>query len=382
MRIVVDYRPALRARSGVGESVHQTARALALCYPDDALTLFTSSWKDRPDQAAVEALRGARVSDHRWPVRALNFAFHRLEWPPIELLTGGEYDVAFSPHPLLLPARRAAQVVMVHDLDFLRHPERTEREIRRDYPRLAGPHARRAHCVIVPSKHTAADVIEHLGVPSRRVVVCPHGAPAWRDPVPARLAADGYVLFMGTLEPRKNVGGLLDAYGRLLARRRDAPKLVLAGSAGSEARPWLEAIGAPPLAGHVEHLGYVGEHDRQRVYAGARVLVLPSHDEGFGMPALEAMSLGVPVIASNRGALPEVVGDTGILVAPDDPEAIAAALERLLRDDELARETGRRGFERAQQFQWTRTAKAVRGAFLQAIAERTAQSRSRPDAVS
>jgi glycosyltransferase involved in cell wall biosynthesis len=382
MRIVIDYRPALRARSGVGEAVHQTARALALRYPDDVLTLFTSSWKDRPDPATIDALRGTELSDHRLPVRLLNFTWHRFEWPSIELLTGKDYDVAFSPHPLLLPARDAAQVVMVHDLDFLRHPERTQREIRRDYPALAGPHARRAHRVIVPSKHTAADVIEQLGVPSRQVVVCPHGVPSWRDPAPMPLAADGYVLFMGTLESRKNVDGLLDAYGRLLARRPNAPNLVLAGSAGPEAGRWLDAIVAAPLAGHVEHIGYVGEPDRQRVYMGARVLVLPSHEEGFGMPALEAMSLGIPVIASNRGALPEVLGETGILVAPDDTESIVAALDRLLADDELARAMGRRGFERAQQFQWSRTAEAVREAFSQAMDERAAQSRGGRSAVS
>jgi glycosyltransferase involved in cell wall biosynthesis len=157
---------------------------------------------------------------------------------------------------------------------------------------------------------------------------------------------------------------------------------VLAGSAGPEAGPWLEAIAAPPLAGHVEHIGYVGEHDRQRVYMGARVLVLPSHEEGFGMPALEAMSLGIPVIASNRGALPEVLGEAGILVAPDDTESIAAALERLLADDELARAMRRRGLERAQQFQWSRTAQAVHAAFCEAIDEHAAQSRRERDAVS
>ena len=178
MRIVVDYRPALRARSGVGEYVHQTARALALRYPDDSLTLFTSSWKDRPEPAVAFACPGARVSDHRFPVNVLNFAWHQLEWPSIELVTHSQYDVAFSPHPLLLPTRHAAQVVMVHDLDFLRHPERTAREIRRDYPRLARPHARRASRVIVPSQYTAAEVVDRLGVSRQRVVVCPPGAPA------------------------------------------------------------------------------------------------------------------------------------------------------------------------------------------------------------
>ena len=366
----MDYRPALRARSGVGEYVHQTARALALRYPDDSLTLFTSSWKDRPDPDVASACPGARVSDYRIPVSVLNFAWHQLEWPSIELVTHSRYDVAFSPHPLLLPTRHAAQVVMVHDLDFLRHPERTQREIRRDYPRLARPHARRASCVIVPSQYTAAEVVDQLGVPRQRVVVCPPGVPEWRDPVPGRFAAGGYALFMGTLEPRKNVDGLLEAYGRLLARRPSVPKLVLAGRAGPEAQPWLDAIRLPPLAGHVEYLGYVSEHDRQRVYADARLLVLPSYEEGFGMPALEAMSLGIPVIATSRGALPELVGDAGILIVPEDAESIVAARDRVLSDDSFAETIGRRGLERSRQFQWRHTAQAIHEAFQEAADER------------
>jgi glycosyltransferase involved in cell wall biosynthesis len=367
MRIIVDYRPALRARSGVGEYVHQTARALSLEYPSDSLTLFTSSWKDRPDRDLPSACRGARVSDHRFPVTALNFAWHRLEWPPIELVTQSRYDIAFSPHPLLLPAREAAQVVMVHDLDFLRHPEHTQREIRRDYPRLAGPHARRAGRVIVPSQYTASEVVGRLGVPRQRVAVCPPGAPEWRVPVQGHSAPDGYVLFMGTLEPRKNLDGLLEAYRRLLARRPNAPKLVLAGKADGEAQRWLDAIARPPLVGHVEYLGYVSEHDRQRVYTDARLLVLPSYEEGFGMPVLEAMSLGVPVIAANRGALPELVGDAGILIDPDDAESIVAAFDRLLSDDRFAGGMSRLGLERSRHFRWRRTAQAVHQAFQEAL---------------
>src|SRR5262245_14852576 len=346
-------------------------RALALQHLEVSLTLFTSSWKDRPDPALASAIPRVRISDHRFPVSALNFAWHRLEWPPIEEITQGRYDVAFSPHPLLMPARHAAQLVMVHDLDFLRHPERTAREIRRDYPELAESHARRAARVVVPSSHTANETVERLGVARSRVVICPPGIPEWRDPVAGRPAANGYVLFVGTLERRKNVGGLLAAYARGRRRNPDAPKLVLAGSAGAEAQPWLDAIARPPLAGHVEHLGYVRDGDRQRVYAGARVLVMPSYDEGFGMPALEAMSLGIPVIASRRGNLPDLVGDAGALVEPDDVESIDAAIDRLLRDDSAAEAAGKRGVERAQPFRWQYTAAALHDAFRAAIAEPT-----------
>ena len=378
MRIVIDHRPALRARTGVGEYVHRTACALTRQFPDDSLTLFTSSWKDRPSPGLAAECPGARVSDHRLPVSALNFMWHRLEWPPIELVTQSRYDVTFSPHPLMMPSRKAASVVMIHDLDFLRHPERTYREIRRDYPRLARQHARRASRLIVPSKYTAADVVQEFGVPPNRIAVCPPGTPEWREPVQPRLAMDGYILFVGTLEQRKNIGGLLDAYRLLRARRHNPPKLVLAGAAGADAQPWFDAIARPPLAGHVEYVGYLPDDQRQRVYAGARLLVLPSHEEGFGMPALEAMSLGIPVVGTNRGAVPELLGDAGRLIDPGDVESIVTALDHLLTDDDLAQALGWRGLERSRGFRWAETARAVHMALQHAVEEHGPRASARP----
>ena len=146
-----------------------------------------------------------------------------------ELLTGQQFDVVHSMHPLLLPARHAAQVVTIHDLNFLRHPERTRAEIRRDYPALAREHAHRADRVIVVSAFTAADVVRLLDVPMDRISICSPGGPAWRPRESA--PAGGYLLFFGTLEPRKNLGALLDAYTELADRRPDLPELVLAGKA-------------------------------------------------------------------------------------------------------------------------------------------------------
>lgn len=375
MRIVIDYRPALRSRSGVGEYVHQVARALRAAHPDDTLTLFTSSLRDRPASDLAQSIPGAGVSDHRIPVRLLNLAWHRLEWPPIEWCVGESCDVAFSPHPLLLPARKAAQVVMVHDLDFIRHPERTHGEIRRDYPSLAGPHARRADRVIVPSPHTANEVSRILDVPLERIAVCPPGVPAWSTPATG-FDRNGYLLFMGTLEPRKNVDGLLAAYQRLLDTRVNVPTLVLAGRATPEAEASLARVTRAPLAGHVVCLGYVAEADRQRVYAGARALILPSFEEGFGMPALEAMSLGIPVIVSDRGALPTLVGDAGLLIDPADDASIADALARVVTDDTLAETLARRGLARARPYVWDSTAAAVREVFAEAVRTRASVNKS------
>jgi glycosyltransferase involved in cell wall biosynthesis len=368
VRIVIDYRPALRARTGVGEHIHQVTRALAETGADE-ITVFSSSWKDRAPASLADELPGVRIIDRRVPVGALNLAWHRLRWPPIEALAAGEYDVAHSPHPLLLPSRSAAQVVTIHDLHFLSHPERTSAEIRRDYATLVRAHAARADRILVVSRFVSGEVQRVLGVPAERIAVCPNGAPQWKGP-PATDNAGGYLLFVGTIEPRKNVGCLLDAYARLRARHAHVPRLVLAGRADPDATALLAPIHQAPLAGHVEYRGYVAESEREAIYKGAQALVMPSLDEGFGIPALEAMSAGVPVVVSNRGALPEVVGDAGLLFDPEDTESVIAALERIITDPQLRATCARRGLDRARQFTWTQTARDVRRAYEDALLAR------------
>jgi glycosyltransferase involved in cell wall biosynthesis len=383
VRVLIDYRPALRERSGVGEYTHELVKAMLALYPPDRpddsleLSLFSSSWKDRLVPAAD--LAGAAIVDRRIPVRLLNLAWHRLGWPPAEALARHAYDVTHSLHPLLMPSRTAAQIVTIHDLSFLTHPERTRAEIRRDYPALARGHAHRADAVIVPSAYTAGEVARVLAVPHDRIVVCSPGAPEW---TPRAVAPkDGYVLFFGTLEPRKNVGGLLDAYERLIGGgdtgqpvSRPIPDLVLAGRANDEARAWLDRLARPPLKGVVRHVGYVDPRDRRALYEGARLLVQPSFDEGFGLTVLEAMSLGVPVVAANRGSLPQLLGDAGPLVDPEDPAAIGHAIAQVLSDDVYAAACAAKGLVRARTFRWDRTAHLVYDTYRKAIARRAART--------
>jgi glycosyltransferase involved in cell wall biosynthesis len=370
---LIDYRPALRSRTGVGEYVHQLVLALARRHgvPPVELVLFSSSWRDRLMADRFEP-GTVEVVDRAIPVRLLNLAWHRAGWPPVEWLARGQLDVVHSLTPLRIPARHAAQVVTIHDLDFLRHPERVRGEIRRDYPALAGRHARAANRVIVNSHYTAKEVVETLGVAPDRVAVCRPGVPDWVRPRPSAPAAGQprSVLFVGTLEPRKNIGRLLDAYEMLISRRPETPELVLAGRATPGAAGWLDRIGRPPLATRVRYLGYVTEGELQHLYDRAGVLVMPSHDEGFGMPVLEAMAIGVPVVAANRGALPEVVGDAALLVDPDDAGALAAAIERMLEDTTLSARAIATGLERARQFNWAATAHAVVAAYASAVADR------------
>lgn len=390
MRVLIDYRPALRGRSGAGEYTHELASALlarACLAPDGHpldLTLFSSSRKDR--LVLAPELRGASTIDLNVPVAVLNLCWHRFGWPPVERLTHRDYDVTHSSHPLLMPARRAARVITIHDLDFLNHPERTHAEIRRDYPALVHRHARAADGILVPSAFTLGEVVRLLNVEPDRVTVCSPGAPDWTPKARPGLRK-GYILFLGTLEPRKNVGTLLDAYERLLVAvdqaggsahpRRTVPELVLAGRQTPAAAEWLARAARPPLAGHVRAVGYVDPAARHALYDGASTLVMPSLDEGFGLPVLEAMTAGVPVVAANRGALPEVLAGAGVLVDPHSAVDIAFGLRRIIDDEAFAEACARRGLARAAAYRWTDAAARACDAYRKAMVRRAAAGGTR-----
>jgi glycosyltransferase involved in cell wall biosynthesis len=364
VRILFDYRSALRHRTGVGQYAHGLAEALqAALPPGDRLSLFSSSWKDR---LPADAVPGAGHVDARIPVAVLNAAWHRLEWPPSEWLAG-QADVVHSLHPLCIPSRSAAQVVTIHDLYFLDHPEQTQAEIRRDYAALAGRHARQADAVIAISNYTRGTAIERLGLDPARIAVCLPGAPEWpRRPEPP----PGPILFVGTLEPRKNLPGLVAAYQRLLAAWPAAPDLAIVGRAEG---PGLDVLRTGLAASRIRLLGYVTEAEKRRLYHEALMLVIPSFDEGFGLPALEALTLGLPVVAARRGALPEVLGEAAVYVDPDDPASIAEGLRVVASDPGLRQRLSDDGVRRAATFRWQAGAERVLEAYREAIARRRGQ---------
>jgi glycosyltransferase involved in cell wall biosynthesis len=208
------------------------------------------------------------------------------------------------------------------------------------------------------------------------VVVCRPGAP------PSRVAREhtlhaGPILFVGTIEPRKNLPTLFTAYERVVTGRPDAPPLLLAGRSVEQSAAILHALAARrTLAGRVRYLGYVSDEERDQLYQDASILVLPSLEEGFGMTAVEAMQAGVPVIASNRGALPEVVGDAGALVDPADESALAAVIEHLLANPAERVARAEAGRVRARLFTWSASAARLLDAYRETVARWSSAKRN------
>jgi glycosyltransferase involved in cell wall biosynthesis len=258
--------------------------------------------------------------------------------------------------------RRAALVVTVHDLAFLRHPRLFPRPWRLVYRLGLRAAARRADAIITPSANTAEDVVAHAGVDRSRVHVVPLAVSlpseqsADVDEVLERLGVwRPYVLFVGTIEPRKNVLTLVRAY-RAAAASGIPHALVLAGPTGWDVDDvGREIDGGGP--GRIERIGALSDRDLDAVYRGAAMFVYPSLYEGFGLPVVEAMARGVPTIASNTSSLPEVVGDAAITVDPRSVGELTAAILRLANDAFLSSSLAEAGRRRADGFSWEETAR-------------------------
>ena len=286
-----------------------------------------------------------------------------------------------------LVGRSGKYVVTVHDVIPLILPE-TFTPRHRLVVRLALARVRRkADLVVVPSHAVKRDVVRRVGLPEDRVVVTHEGceprfrpvrsAAARRDVAARYGLPPRYVLAVGTLEPRKNLTTLLEAFARL---RRDGEvdadlRLVLAGARGWLDEPIFATVRSLGLEDAVRFTGFVDDADLPAVYSGAALFVFPSLHEGFGLPLLEAMACGVPVVTSNISSMPEVAGDAAVLVDPRDTDGLAAAIARLLRDEALRDRLREAGIARARQFSWEATARRTLDAYASLVQPPMAQPR-------
>lgn len=259
-------------------------------------------------------------------------------------------------------------VVSIHDLSFEHLPETFHRRSRFQLRLTVRSSARRAAKILTLSEHTRRDIIETYGIEPSRITAIPLAAPRHFYPVDDyrelqrvrhTYGIEGqYILSVGSIQPRKNLARLVQAYASLRDTHSETelPKLVLVGKHAWLYDETLRALEKTKVTDSVILTGYVPESDLPPLYSGAICFVYPSYFEGFGLPPLEAMKCGAPVIVGNQTSLPEVVGDAGVTVDPFDVRSIAEAIEKLIKDSALRRELSVKGLRRAEMFDWRKTA--------------------------
>lgn len=357
-----------RPLTGVGYYTLHLMRALLANSRDFDVRLFASM--ARPDLHALSELAGASsLRTVCWPMRLKCLMWTRLEWPAMEWFTG-PIDIAHGAFHLMPAARNARRMLTVFDLSGLRCPEsRTAADLQL-HLRVIQHALPRADAIIAISQSCKSDLVELLGAAEDKVHVVYGGInlhefegesdPARLEAVKRRYGIDGdYLIHLGTLEPRKNLPRLLQAYARVRSHRKDMPRLVLAGRAGWMYDDVFETIAQLRLEKDVIHLGYIERQDAVTLLGGARACVYPSLYEGFGLPVLEAMAAGTPVLTSNVSSMPEVIGEHGILVDPESAASIEAGLTALLGDPTAAAQRAIAARIRAGQFTWSHSAEAL-----------------------
>lgn len=382
MKVAIDATPLVGRRTGVGVAVANALDALA-GLGDLELVAYVASWRAR-HEGERSLPPGVRAVRRPMAAGLLHAAWLRADGPVIERWTG-RVDVVHGTNCVVPPARDGAEVLTVHDLSFVRYPELCDPASLR-FPALIRRALRRGAFVHTVAAPIAGEVVEHFEVPAERVRVVPwavdralaggDGGPAPRGRAPA--GGDGaspplgrapYVLSIGRSEPRKDLPLLVRAFDRI-ADRHPGVELVVSGPPGWDEEALQAAMAGARHRDRVRRVGWVSDPERASLLRGAAALAYPSRYEGFGFPPLEAMAAGVPVVATDGGGVPWVVGDAALVVPAGDGDALAEALDEVLTDETTRARLIERGRARAAGFSWQACAAGLASLYRDAAAAR------------
>ena len=367
MRIGLDGIPLGEVKTGVGHYTFEFASALASVAPEDEFELispfpYVAAFDDDSEQALPSNLRVTqakvnRISRRRW--WSIGLPLH-IKQASFALFHGTNYNV-----PLW---NRCRTILTIHDLSLFLYPETHEEHLVRRARRRLPMMARTATMIITPSESVRGEVCEHLGIKPGKVVAIPEAARSVFRPVPLaetiemrrRLGIeDEFILFVGTIEPRKNLLTLARAFDEIYRNTSSRPQLVIAGKEGWLTNELFSYLKSAEIREHVRFTGYVSDADLRALYSSCRVFIYPSLYEGFGLPLLEAMACGAPVITSRIPGIIETVGDAARLVSPTDYRELAEAIIRVLEDSGEREHLTSAGLQRAAGFSWGKTASAT-----------------------
>ncbi len=303
------------------------------------------------------------------PSKVHNQISRKLFVPPADILTAKKYDIAlygnFVRSPLIFGGKT---ITVIYDLSFLHFRQYSDKKNAKLLTKRVPSAVQKSDIIITISENSKREIIEEYGADDDKIkIISPAIDPTIYKPAKSTEInnilnkydiAKPYILYTGTLEPRKNIVGILDAYASLTKNMKSDYCLVLAGGKG-----WLDGEIQQKLKELADcdiiTTGYVPDDDLPALYSGASVFVYPSFYEGFGMPPLEAMACGTPVITSNNSSLPEVVGDAGIMIEADDIKALASSIQKVLTNEKLAKEMSKKGLAQAKKFSWEKSAEKL-----------------------
>ena len=371
-RVAIDVSAGLGQGAGIARYVRELVRALqSLDSPPELIPYAVGAERSAPDWLAGLPVHRVPLGTRPWRALSLisQLAGSNVSgWPP-------RCDLVHATD-LVSPCARVPVVVTLHDLSFLKHPELHTRLNGANLRWIAPRVLRHAARVITDSEATARDAAELLRVPAERLRAVHPGCDLERFR-PAREPGDDavlerlglrrpFVLFVGTREPRKNLVSLIEAFA-VLAKQGAPHRLVLAGAPGWKNQAAERTLAESSIAARVDQPGRIAEADLPALYRGADVFVYPSLEEGFGLPPLEAMACGTPVVTSNVSSLPEVAGDAALTVAPRDIAALARAMLAATGNTEMRERLKREGPIRAARFSWANTARATAQVYDEAL---------------
>ncbi len=378
MRIALNAGILRAPRTGIGRYVAELAGALSR-QPGLELSFFYGwDWRQSLSESPMPGYS-------RWAAAAKRFIPEAYRWR--RLIEQNRFDAgleAVGPdlyhEPSLWPLDFAGPMVMtVHDLTHVHYPETQPRQRLAEIERRVGKGVEKAARILVDSAFIGHEVVSHFGLPENKVVVAPLGCSPVFHPREASatlntlqslgLGYRQYLLCVGTLEPRKNLALALRAYSRLPATLRARYPLLLVGMSGWREQEFAAELQSALATGQVRLAGYLQQEELTHVIASARALIYPSKYEGFGLPVLESMACGTPVIVSDRASLPEVAGAAGIIVDAADVPRLVEAMRSIIEDESRWQACRQAGLEQAARFSWERCAEITAQTYRDALAE-------------
>ncbi|GAC1389870.1 MAG: glycosyltransferase family 1 protein [Ktedonobacteraceae bacterium] len=369
MRIALDYTAAIRQGAGIGSYVRNLFAAMLLQDAKTDYTLLTSGrpTAERPFPEAENVVgRSVFIPD-----RYLNILWYRWRTPllPATLFTG-PIDIYHGPDFTLPPlGKKVRKVVTIHDLAFLEHPEYAVPSLAAYLNKVVPEAVAAADIVATVSHEVGRTLVKHFQTPQEKLTVIPNGVGVHfrRITDPVLLGATQHkfnlkaplVLAVGTLEPRKNHIGLIKAFYKAQQKKNGPAMLAIAGGQGWLYEETKQVVADLKLEKKVRFLGRVTDLELVTLYSMANIFAFPSFFEGFGVPPIEAMACGAPVITSNISSLPEIAKDAALLVDPFDIDALATAITRLTEDEALRDELRQKGYQRVKQYTWAMSAQKM-----------------------